>query len=167
MDKQKGIEILEKILEKAKEHKYLWEGNPSLIQKTSSKDFLYRKENKLKILSFQSNYQKNIKFSTSYGGYVSIVRNKHALDKSKEFFYWFDGNLFGDIFDPENKENKIFHPSEDVYNFLEKIHKGEKKNEEGVCKDILNIEKNFHEGIKRALEFSREDEKNSESIGIS
>jgi hypothetical protein len=151
MDKQKGIEILEKILERAKNYEYLWKDNPSPIQQSASKSFYFKEENKLNVLAITSDYS----YSGMSGAYISIGKSKYALNR--DFGYWFDGRHFF----PE--ETPQAQSPEQVYCFLEKIRRGEKNIEEVVSKDIESIEKNFNKRIDLALEFynSNEEAKSS------
>jgi hypothetical protein len=152
MNKQESLDILEKILGKSKNYEYLWEGNLSPIQEASPIDFAYRKENKLNVFGFWSNYQKSIRFAPSKGGYVSIMKNKHTLDKTNDFCYVFNGNFFF----PE--ETNIPKTPEDVYGLLMKIHKGEKSPEINISEEIIRMREFFEEGIKKALKSTRKDE---------
>ncbi len=152
MSKQKSLDILEKILEKAKRYEHLWEGSLSPIQEVSPRDFAYRKDNKLNIFGFWSNYEKSLRFSPSTGGYVSVMKNKYTLDKNNNFCYCFDGNFF------LSEETNLPKTSDDVYFLLIKIHQGERNSEINVFEEILRMRGFFNLGIEKALKITRKDE---------
>jgi hypothetical protein len=145
MDKQKGIKILEEILEKANQCGFLWDGEPSPVQQSSQANFYFKEENKLNVFSVISKYF----YSGMNGAYISVGKSKYTLNR--DFGYWFDGRCF------YPQETKISHSSEEVYNFLERMYRGEKNLQEKVGKEILAIENFFNKGIQKALEIIKKD----------
>lgn len=181
MNKEKSISILEEILEKANECDYLWEGNPSIIQRNIQENFPFNKDNKLRVFEFSNKYQHE-KVQGNFlkiGGYISITQKGLTLDKNK-FSYFFDGNFFP----LENRD--VSANSEEVYETLKRVYrtgfvsptpesvewlkrKGiswdnlnyipkTKTTEEVVHEKILEAKKDFDKYIQSFLEINNENQ---------